>query len=144
MVLLKYLWGRNGGARHVVQRTMARRPFLTSFSWLAGESSFAGSNGYQSRKPDCREHQHKVRCKGTIRHRTASLQVVIRLERTTWDDQTVQGTFRRVLHSSSPDTVTAQNVRHAQYWQYLQPADMVANKLALIVTVRQCRPCRSS
>ena len=41
--------------------TMARRPFFTSFSWLAAESSLAGSNGYQSRKPDCTTESHSFR-----------------------------------------------------------------------------------
>lgn len=56
---------------------MARRPFLTSFSWLAGESNFAGSKGYQSRKPDCAcyrisislqpsEHQATLRYHGCL------------------------------------------------------------------------------
>lgn len=34
-------------------RTMARRPFLTSFSALASEFRLAGSKGKESRKPDC-------------------------------------------------------------------------------------------
>lgn len=37
------------------RRTMARRPFLTSFSALASELRLAGSKGKESRKPDCRQ-----------------------------------------------------------------------------------------
>ena len=131
-MLLKYLWRGDGGAGHVLRLTMARRPFLTSFSWLAGESSFAGSNGYQSRKPDCTDHKHVMRWEGMGMYPAASLQVVIRLQRNTWDGSTVQDTCRRVLHSKSSEPITAHNARCIYNLQAWQSADTKANELLLL------------
>ena len=38
-------------------RTMARRPFFSSLTWLTSEFRLAGSKGKESRKPDCTQHR---------------------------------------------------------------------------------------